>query len=356
MKAEKVQLAASIVEFLQDTIDKKDVTGDDSESLVVAIDCIKDAFDLGDTRSKDDLLNIFVNRGNASAPKSAPKPAPAGASNATPSPATPKPATPKASSNNSGSSTTSTSTNTSSTNAGSSASKPSASSAPKASSADDKKRAEEFKVEGNRKIAQKKFDEAVEYYTKAIELDDSNAIYYSNRSAAYSSLKKPKNAAEDAEKAIELDPNYSKAYSRLGLARYSMGDAEGAMEAYKKGLDVEGSSPSDGMLRGFETAKKKVEENLAAANADSSDIDPSGTATTGGLPDFASLLNNPQMGDIIQNLASNPSMISEAMNNPQIRQYVNQFTEGSGRSLQDLFSNPALLQMASSFMSNMGRG
>lgn len=55
---------------------------------------------------------------------------------------------------------------------------------------------------------------------------------------------------------------FLKAYSRLGLAKYALGDAKGAMEAYKKGLEVEGETKSDAMRKGYETAKKRVEEEL----------------------------------------------------------------------------------------------
>ena len=47
-------------------------------------------------------------------------------------------------------------------------------------------------------------------YTEAIELDPANHLLYSNRSAAYASLKKYKEALGDAEKTIELKPDWGK--------------------------------------------------------------------------------------------------------------------------------------------------
>lgn len=38
-----------------------------------------------------------------------------------------------------------------------------------------------LKDEGNKAIAQKDWKKAIEFYTKAIELDDTQAIFYSNR-------------------------------------------------------------------------------------------------------------------------------------------------------------------------------
>jgi small glutamine-rich tetratricopeptide repeat-containing protein alpha len=62
----------------------------------------------------------------------------------------------------------------------------------------------------------KKYEEAIQSYTKAIELSPNNPIYYGNRAAAYSHLGQHVKAIEDCKRAIALDPKYAKAYSRLG--------------------------------------------------------------------------------------------------------------------------------------------
>ncbi|KAF8342570.1 uncharacterized protein EI90DRAFT_764058 [Cantharellus anzutake] len=80
----------------------------------------------------------------------------------------------------------------------------------------DKKKAEEHKKEGNARMSSKDFDAAIQSYTKAIALDPSNPVYYSNRAAAYSSKDEHDKAIIDAKKALEVDPSFVKAYSRLG--------------------------------------------------------------------------------------------------------------------------------------------
>lgn len=69
---------------------------------------------------------------------------------------------------------------------------------------------------GNDRLANKKFQEAIVSYSKAIDLNKSNAIYYSNRAAAYSHIGQHHKAIEDCKQAITIDPLYVKAYSRLG--------------------------------------------------------------------------------------------------------------------------------------------
>lgn len=96
----------------------------------------------------------------------------------------------------------------------------SSSSAPKPTSGaptpEDKKAAETLKTQGNALMSAKKYDDAIEAYTKATKLDPSNPVYYSNRAAAYSSIDDHDSAIADAKKAAELDPTFVKAYSRLG--------------------------------------------------------------------------------------------------------------------------------------------
>jgi Flp pilus assembly protein TadD len=57
-------------------------------------------------------------------------------------------------------------------------------------SSDSKLTAVELKAEGNKLFGQKKYDQAAIKFTKAIELDRSNAVLYSNRAACHLALKR----------------------------------------------------------------------------------------------------------------------------------------------------------------------
>lgn len=87
---------------------------------------------------------------------------------------------------------------------------------PNVASLDDKANAEKLKQAGNAQMSNKSYDLAIESYTKAITLDGSNPVYYSNRAAAYASKGDHTSAVNDAEAAIKVDPSFVKAYSRLG--------------------------------------------------------------------------------------------------------------------------------------------
>lgn len=74
-----------------------------------------------------------------------------------------------------------------------------------------------FKDQGNKYLQAGSFDEAIESYTKAIEIDPTDHIFYSNRSAAYLSKGDGLAALTDGEKCIEINPSFAKGYSRKGM-------------------------------------------------------------------------------------------------------------------------------------------
>ena len=56
--------------------------------------------------------------------------------------------------------------------------------------------------------------QAIELYSKAIELNPTNAVYYANRSISHLRLENYGYALADASRAIETDKTYLKAYYR----------------------------------------------------------------------------------------------------------------------------------------------
>ena len=222
---------------------------------------------------------------------------------------------------------------------------------------------ERLKGVGNAAMQKKDYQSAVDNYTKALEISPLNPIYLSNRAAAYSAMSNHQLAKNDAELATATDPKYTKAWSRLGLARFALGDAKGSMEAYEQGIKAEGNGGSEAMKKGFETAKKRVEQEAASAEEGTSpDIDGTGAARSssppaasaggqggmpdlgslasmlggggggqgggGGMPDLSAIMQNPMMRQMAQNLMSDPNMMNNLMNNPQLRNMADRFRGG----------------------------
>jgi small glutamine-rich tetratricopeptide repeat-containing protein alpha len=342
----KKRLALAILDFLQTSQTDGSVAPDDAEQLEVAANCIAEAFkvDLADGSAKKDAIgdqnllaiyNVYEKlKGKTTATTE-------GSSSATEArPATPQ--TPAAGAPGPG--------------------------------GPNKSEAERLKGLGNEAMKKKDYEAAVKHYTAALDVVPLNPIYLSNRAAAYSGQGKHELAKEDAEMAVAADPNYSKAWSRLGLAKYVLGDAKGAMEAYKSGMDAEGGG-SEVMRKGYETAKKKVEEEGGDVGAPDADT-PRGAGGVGGgggmpdlsalagmlggggggggggmpdlsalagmlgggggggggggMPDLAGLMQNPMMRQMAQNLMSNPDMMSNLMSNPRVAEMAQQFGGGRG--------------------------
>ncbi|GMM36788.1 Sgt2 protein [Saccharomycopsis crataegensis] len=360
MSVSNKDLASLIIDFVQGAVNSKAVAEDYLESMDVVISCLSDAFEIDADEASGVVSSKFQGKNLQQLVQSALS---SGASSSS-----------------------------------SSSSSKEDSSVPVNISADEterKAKAEALKAEGNKVMAAQDFEAAIAKYTQAIEVLDTNAVYYSNRAAAYSSVGKHNLAIKDANKAIELDPQYARAYSRLGLANYALGDVKAALQAYEKGLEIEGDKPSPGMKKGFETAKKRVIEEEAAAagsgsvdNASATRSQPSGGmpdlgglasmlggGAGGGMPDLGGLMSNPQVMQAAQQMMQNPDAMANLMNNPMLQQMASSFGLGGGAgarsgaseesgasgsggqpSMDDLMNNPMLRNLADSFMNNRNSG
>ncbi|CAM9820491.1 unnamed protein product, partial [Phaeothamnion confervicola] len=111
-----------------------------------------------------------------------------------------------------------------------------------------------FKAKGNAALQAKNFDEAVAMYTRAIELDGSNHVFFSNRSAAFLSRGDAGGALADAEKCIDISPGWAKGFTRKGAALHALKRYDDAAAAYRAGLAL---APADaGLKDGLESVEK----------------------------------------------------------------------------------------------------
>ena len=101
---------------------------------------------------------------------------------------------------------------------------------------------------------------AIDNYTKAINADGSNHVYYSNRSAAYLKKGDANNALEDANSCIALNPQFAKGYSRKGAALHSLKRYNDSISAYNEGL---AKFPADaGLKKGLEDVTREKENPM----------------------------------------------------------------------------------------------
>jgi stress-induced-phosphoprotein 1 len=91
-------------------------------------------------------------------------------------------------------------------------------------------------------------------FSEAITHDPTDAVFYSNRSGAYASLKQFDKALEDANKCVELKPEFVKGYSRQGVAFFGLQKLGEAKQAYEAGLKVD--SKNSALLEGLKDIEK----------------------------------------------------------------------------------------------------
>ncbi|KAF2094518.1 Hsc70 cochaperone [Rhizodiscina lignyota] len=356
----KKRLALAIIDFLNTSVKDGTVPSDEAESMEIATNCIAESFKvdptdkaaMSDAIGKQNLLQIY---GVFEKLK--------------------------------GTGTSASATAQASTSSGSVPGDANAEAAGPGN-ANAKEEAEQLKAQGNAAMQKKDYNLAIDLYTRALALQPLNPIYLSNRAAAYSGARMHSEAKEDAEMAVAADPKYTKAWSRLGLAKYALGDAKGSMEAYQKGIEAEGNGGSEAMKRGYETAKKRVEEEGGLVDEDEDDIGaPDATRSAGagpggmpdlsslagmfgggqggGMPDLSSIMQNPMMRQMAENIMQNPDALNNIMSNPQLQNMASRMRGGGGGAgggsgmpdLSSLMNDPSIAEMARNFMGpGAGRG
>lgn len=94
--------------------------------------------------------------------------------------------------------------------------------------------AEWYLDRGNELAEEGRYEEAIEEYTKAIEIDPDYAAAYNNRGYAYDELGEYQQAIDDYTKAIEIDPDCADTYNNRGYTYRELGYGAEALADYEK--------------------------------------------------------------------------------------------------------------------------
>lgn len=201
--------------------------------------------------------------------------------------------------------------------------------------------ANNYKNQGNVAFQNKEFDKALELFTKAIQLNPNDHIFWSNRSGVYASLGKFEEALEDASMCVTLKPDWAKGYARKGLALYYLGKYEEAEETYNAGLKLDPNNAQ--MKEGLEQVNKALDDMFKKRF-------PGGMPGAGGFPGGANnpfvtqiltgLLSNPETASYLQDkdftsklmeLSQDPSKLPLHMNDPKIKKAFEILSQGFGK-------------------------
>ncbi|GLT78357.1 hypothetical protein SLA2020_498960 [Shorea laevis] len=134
-----------------------------------------------------------------------------------------------------------------------------------------KEKAQKEKDAGNAAYKKKDFETAVAHYTKALELDDEDISYLTNRAAVYLEMGKYEECIKDCDKAVErgreLRSDFkmiARALTRKGTALVKIAkcskDFELAIETFQKALTEHRNPDTLKKLNEAEKVKKELEQ------------------------------------------------------------------------------------------------
>jgi Flp pilus assembly protein TadD len=83
-----------------------------------------------------------------------------------------------------------------------------------------------------------KYNEAIECYDKAIEIDPNYVFALSGKGWALLNLGKPEEAIRYYDKALEINPNHTRAWNNKGWSVRKLGKPEEAIKYYDKALEI----------------------------------------------------------------------------------------------------------------------
>lgn len=129
----------------------------------------------------------------------------------------------------------------------------------------DADKALEFKTQGNEAFKKKEYVKAIEAYTKAINLNSSDASFYANRAACYLGLKKYAKCIEDCDSTLNIDPNFTKAWLRKGRSSFCLGKLEEARRYIEKAIELD---PKDKTFKDELNEVVHVERMMNSAKQD----------------------------------------------------------------------------------------
>ncbi|KAK7389292.1 hypothetical protein VNO78_24162 [Psophocarpus tetragonolobus] len=141
----------------------------------------------------------------------------------------------------------------------------------KKEASDGKEQAQKEKEAGNAAYKKKDFETAIAHYTMALEFDDQDISYLTNRAAVYLEMGKFEECIKDCERAVErgreLRSDFkmiARALTRKGTALFKMAkcskDYDSVIETFQKALTEHRNPDTLKKLNEAEKAKKELEQ------------------------------------------------------------------------------------------------
>jgi len=102
-----------------------------------------------------------------------------------------------------------------------------------AASVENKRSAEDARYRGNEYMKAREYQEAINAYSRSLELNPDEAATYCNRAMAYLRVKNYARCIEDANQTLSMEPDYVKAFHRRGKAYLATNKLELAIKDFQ---------------------------------------------------------------------------------------------------------------------------
>mgnify|MGYP003331219507 CR=1 FL=1 len=99
--------------------------------------------------------------------------------------------------------------------------------------------AEQHYNKGKEYLKERKVNEALDSFNKALEMEPDNPYALSDRGVTYFHMKKFELAIIDMDKAVKIQPDDPYRYSSRAYIRAAMGDLMGGIEDYKRAIKLD---------------------------------------------------------------------------------------------------------------------
>lgn len=199
--------------------------------------------------------------------------------------------------------------------------------------------AADLKAQGNAALQSENFTEAIKFYSQAIDIDPSNHILYSNRSAAYAKTNEFESSLKDAEKTIELKSDWPKGYSRKGAALELLDKFDEAIVTYEQGLKIDPTNQQlNDALANCKDNLKMPSFSLGGGAGGNPFADPKLFAALAMNPKTRDLIADKEVQDLLKGLQKNPNDIAKLLAHPKASQLLQAMFSGMGGGMGEAFA------------------
>ncbi|XP_044267652.1 outer dynein arm-docking complex subunit 4 isoform X1 [Tribolium madens] len=135
-----------------------------------------------------------------------------------------------------------------------------------------------FLALGNYEMCRGDLQIAINFMSKALELNPTEKSALVARSKCYILLGQPENALKDAETALNIDKTYLRAIYQKAEALYYLGDFEHSLMYYHRGLHIR--PDHEDFKLGVHKAQKAIENAIGSPNVFANLLTPKSTSKT----------------------------------------------------------------------------